>query len=449
MPIKCKLSISSLPLVFALLFYSSLGAQTEMPATHNDLERLFNESEVFPKIFTGFALYDPEEEAMIYTRNADKYFTPASNTKLFTFYTAQQVLGDSMPLLHYAKMGDTLVIWGTGNPLLLHPEFPEDTTVLSFLRSRPEQLLFSGHNFRDERFGPGWSWSDYRFNYQVERSPFPMYGNVVRFSRKRIASGFRTEPAHFGRHVVYNPELSGLRPRIVRREHSNIFEYNGRALSGLPFETSTPFRYAPTVIAALLSDTLGRPVRAVNLEDLALGSVASLHRPLPDTLYRRLMQESDNFIAEQLMLMCAQKLYGEQNADLAIQYARDSLLAESPDELVWRDGSGLSRYNLFTPRSIVHLLDHLYKELKPGRLKSILPAGGVSGTIENWYGHGNDPYVFAKTGTLSNKHCLSGLIVTKRGKNYLFSFMNNNYINGSSEVKREMEKVLEWIYDSL
>jgi len=27
--------------------------------------------------------------------------------------------------------------------------------------------------------------------------------------------------------------------------------------------------------------------------------------------------------------------------------------------------------------------------------------------------------------------------------------MNNNYINGSSEVKREMEKVLEWIYDSL
>jgi len=149
------------------------------------------------------------------------------------------------------------------------------------------------------------------------------------------------------------------------------------------------------------------------------------------------------------MLMCAQKLYGEQNADLAIQYARDSLLAESPDELVWRDGSGLSRYNLFTPRSIVHLLDHLYKELKPGRLKSILPAGGVSGTIENWYGHGNDPYVFAKTGTLSNKHCLSGLIVTKRGKNYLFSFMNNNYINGSSEVKREMEKVLEWIYDSL
>ena len=115
-----------------------------------------------------------------------------------------------------------------------------------------------------------------------------------------------------------------------------------------------------------------------------------------------------------------------------------------PDELLWYDGSGLSRYNMFTPRSLVTLLDGMLNEYGEQRLFDIFPAGGKSGTIERFYGD-IKPYVFAKTGTLRNNHCLSGYIKTDSGQTLIFSFMNNHYKDHSNEVKKEMEKVLRYI----
>ena len=161
------------------------------------------------------------------------------------------------------------------------------------------------------------------------------------------------------------------------------------------------------------------------------------------------MQESDNFIGEQLLLSCSAKLFnGQLSSEQTIAYALDSLLADLPDPIRWVDGSGLSRYNLFTPRSIIALLHKLYQEYPQDWLFSMLPNGGKSGTISGWYGGKDAPYVFAKTGTLSNKHCLSGYIKTNSGKVLLFSFMHNNYIGSSTPVKREMQQVLEWIWEN-
>lgn len=440
--------VKTLLLTALCLSAATLPAQEAKTADERAFQALIDESPVFSRIFTGFALYDPETDQHLYQKDADKYFTPASNTKLLTFYTALQVLGDSIPAMRYVITGDTLVFWGTGNPMFLHPEIPRDDTLFSFLKTHPKQLFFSPHNYDDERFGPGWSWRDYNYYYQVEKSPFPLYGNMVFFERKRIRDGFEVMPPYFKRHIAFNPAMDKDRPDIRRQEYANIFEYNAPAMTGIPFHRARPYRYEPAVVVALLSDTLSRPVRVLDLQALPPKYAQTIQAPLPDTLYRRLMQRSDNFVAEQLLLLVSEKLYGVQNTKRAIDYAQDSLFQDMPDKLVWVDGSGLSRYNLFTPRSIIRVLHKIYHALPRERLFSILPAGGVSGTIESWYGgtNGNAPYVFAKTGTLSNKHALSGYITTQSGKLLLFSFMHNNYVNGTNEVKEEMEKVLEWIY---
>src|SRR5690606_13012700 len=153
------------------------------------------------------------------------------------------------------------------------------------------------------------------------------------------------------------------------------------------------------------------------------------------------LQISDNFIAEQLLLMSSKVLSDTLKASIALDYMKANHLQDLPDRPIWRDGSGLSAYNKFTPRSVVRLLEKISEEVPQERLFQLLPAGGESGTIRNNY-KADEPYIYAKTGTISNVHALSGYLKTRSGKVLIFSFMNNNYTVPSAEIKVGMETIL-------
>jgi D-alanyl-D-alanine carboxypeptidase/D-alanyl-D-alanine-endopeptidase (penicillin-binding protein 4) len=154
---------------------------------------------------------------------------------------------------------------------------------------------------------------------------------------------------------------------------------------------------------------------------------------------------SDNFIAEQLLLQVSYKVNKTYSVQEAIHYAEENYLKGIPQEPRWVDGSGLSRYNLFTPSSIVFLLEKMYHEIPLQQLLDYFPVGGVSGTLKNWFSN-DTPYVFAKSGTLSNNYNLSGYLMTKKGTLLIFSYMNNHYKKPTSDIKKEMEIVLKEIY---
>jgi D-alanyl-D-alanine carboxypeptidase/D-alanyl-D-alanine-endopeptidase (penicillin-binding protein 4) len=97
---------------------------------------------------------------------------------------------------------------------------------------------------------------------------------------------------------------------------------------------------------------------------------------------------------------------------------------------------------------MVGLFEKLYRVVPDQMLFELLPTGGVSGTIENEY-KAETPYIFAKTGTMSNNHSLVGLIRGKSGRYFAFAFMNSNYPWKASLVRREMEKVLSDLRDML
>ncbi len=418
------------------------------PLVVEGLKVLVEGSPVFQRCFSGFSLYNPVEETFIYENDADKCYIPASNTKILTFWTAWNVLGDSIPALRYVIKGDSLIFWGTGNPTFLNPDLPVDSTVLVFLKTRPERLYFSTHNFEDDRYAPGWSWDNYNYDFQPERSPFPIYGNVAIFERKKVKSGFDAYPAYFSEKTKYNSRLRSSYPFIQRRIDSNLFEYNSRAMSGVPFRRKVPFRSSAQLVADLLSDTLHRPVQLVNAEGIEANQVYTISIPLTDTVYRKLMQDSDNFIAEHLLMACSDKLFGVINAKQAILYANEHIFKGLVNDCMWEDGSGLSRYNLFTPHSVTQVLYKLYQNIPSERLLSIFAAGGVRGTIKSWYGGKEKPYVYAKTGSLNGVHCLSGFVVTKTNHVLIFSFMHNNFSFGSDALKVEMEKVLRYIAEN-
>ncbi len=413
--------------------------------TTSKLNLQLEKSTIFSKGFTGFALFDPEKREMLYEYNSDKYFTPTSNTKILTFYTSLRILGDSVPALQYSRQGDLTIIWGTGDPSFLNPRVQQNPQIFNFLKNVKGQLLYCPANFKDYRFGNGWMWDDFLSAYQAEKSPFPVYGNLIRFKLNGSWRAIDVLPAFLKNSLSYD-STSLSADFLKREEHDNLFTVNKKASRGKTTEWNLPLHYSGDFIAKVLADTLRRPVNVLDAALMPPADVTTIYSIHTDSLYQLMMQNSDNLIAEQLLLLCSWQLDGSLNTDKAIKYSIKNLMAGLPDELQWEDGSGLSRYNLITPRSLVNVLYRIYQAVPRSRLLNIFPAGGVSGTISSRYRNGDSPFVFAKTGTLANNQALSGYLITQKGKLLIFSFMHNNFKSGANTVKDEMEQVLREIY---
>jgi serine-type D-Ala-D-Ala carboxypeptidase/endopeptidase (penicillin-binding protein 4) len=408
--------------LFCLLLVATLAFSCS-PVSKKELNRTFRKTEADFKDHTGFMLYDQNENKTIYEYNAAVYFTPASNIKILTLYTSLKILGDSVPGLRYVVRGDSLIFWGTGDPSFLYRNAYSNDRVYSFLKLTDKNLFLSTSNFNATHYGPGWAWDDYADSYSVERSPFPVYGNL--FSIKGNGTAMEIEPPFFMRYLTPGGQAERA---SATRNLDNI-----------------PFKVNPTLTSQLLTDTLKK---SVQLTDITMPGNAKLLNSIPvDSLYRVLMQDSDNFIAEQLLLLCSGIISDTLRSEIAIQYSQKTFMQNLTDKPIWVDGSGLSRYNLLTPRSTVQLWKEIYSLMPRERLFSLLATGGKSGTIRNWY-NGDKPYVFGKTGSLMHNHCLSGYLVTRSGKTLIFSFMNSNFTASVNDVRKNMQSILNLIYEN-
>ena len=150
---------------------------------------------------------------------------------------------------------------------------------------------------------------------------------------------------------------------------------------------------------------------------------------------------SDNFIAEQLLLQVGKKVDTVYSVKKAINYSLDKYLQGIPQIPRWVDGSGLSRYNLFTPESFVFLLSKMYREIPQEKLFGYFPEDEDSNTGKN-----NKAIVYTKSGVMSNMYNLSGYLITKNGKVLIFSYMNNHYRGSSKGRKDEINELLELLY---
>ncbi|RAI91681.1 D-alanyl-D-alanine carboxypeptidase [Algoriphagus yeomjeoni] len=412
-----------------LFFFNSSFAQLSKNQ-YIKLESALGETSFFNGHLTGFMLYDLDSQLVLYEKNSHQRFIPASTTKLFTLFSSLIVLNDSTQTLRYTTEGKTIKIWGSGDPSwkykeLYQPDFQEFLAPF-------DQVIFSDANMMSPAFGYGWQWDDYYYNYSAERSSLPIFGNLVQV--KKVGNAPRVFPPIFQESVY--PTSRTIR-ELERDFHTNKFYYNPNNFRAR--EEFIPFIYSPELFVKLASDATGK--QWIYQPD----SLPTIHKewraaPLFPIL-KEMMLESDNFLAEQLMLMVSDRLFQRLDTERAIEFMLKTYLFDLPDAPQWVDGSGLSRHDLITPRSMVALFEKIYRMMPDQQLFELLPIGGRSGTLENSY-QADSPYIFAKTGTMSNNHSLVGLIKGKSGRYYCFAFMNSNYPWKASEVRREMEKVM-------
>ena len=410
----------------------------------NKVKKEFTNSKIINQYQVGFALFDMSKKEMIYQRDADKYFTPASNTKLFTYYAGLKMVPDSIASMRYVERGDSLIFWGTGDPSFLHTQL-KGTNAFKLLSETKKQLFFAPGRYTGNFYGNGWAWDDYNEYYQAEINELPLFDNMVLITAKDEGD-MQILPHTFATCFVKDSLTKTPVFTVTRDLNANVFNYSDVKIKA-KYAQQVPYRVSRSVTANLLADTLNKYVGIVNMK--MPPDARTIYNTKSDSVFKHMLLPSDNFIAEQLLLVYANKLGYELNTTKVINYITTNYLSALPDKPRWVDGSGLSRGNLFTPRDMVKLLELIHAEVNDqDKLFSMLPAGGKTGTLKNAYPKTDNPFVFGKTGTLSGVHNQSGYVTTKKGKTFIFSFMNNSYVLPTADIRKEMVRMMTYIHDN-
>ena len=434
-------------LLLAVLQFSACSVQQKLQKAAN---QNIIEASNLSGAHIGIHVFDPASNTNLFSYQSNKYFVPASNTKIVTCFAALQYLGDSVAAAQILATDSGMHVFATGDPTYLQPEYASHP-LLSVLKNANKIYLHTP-SFTAKPFGQGWSWDDYDASYMPSRSAFPMYGNVVRYAKN--GGQMTVSPSYFKDSTKGLQSIINKGFGVSRQMANNQFlvqpSSGNTTLEEIPYRTSNWTTASLSLEASLLSEALGgTKVVAVDPSNKLNTSVATTtiySRPL-DSLLKPLMHRSDNFYAEQALLMVGKGLHQSFDDKKTIAYLLANDLADLAQKPSWVDGSGLSRYNLFTPENFTSILHKMYKSYSFERLQNIFPTGGeVGGTLSSNYKNLNGK-IFAKTGTLSGQVALSGYLITKKGKTLIFSVLVNNHTTTAAGVRKAVEQFIQVLYN--
>ena len=423
------------PIFFLFFISANLFAQVNDDA----LNDLINDTTVRTGI-AGISIYEPATGNYLYNYNADNNFTPASNTKLFALYAGMKYLGDSLVGLRYKKEKNGINIYPTGDPTFLHPDF-KTQKVFTFLKSQ-NNIQYNTQQFCNY-LGAGWVWNDYIDDYMAPRSEMPIYGNLITISQtskgyKVIPSFVKVKPMGYKNQFTDNVDYP-----LYKNFDGNELFLNATKKPKAGEITPIPLSIKYNEIPFYLDDTLHKKIILTKDTKVAwknVDSIQSIYSQPADTLYKIMMSRSDNFFAEQTLLMASNELLGYMSDEKMIDTLLKTELKNIPTKPKWVDGSGLSRYNLFSPKDFIFLLDKMKNEFGMERMTKILLTGN-KGTLTNYYVK-EQGFIFAKTGTVSGVVALSGYLYTKTNKLLEFSVLINNFNGSPRAVRRAIERFL-------
>jgi len=391
---------------------------------------MLSKMEALNKSHVAISISTLESSKPIVSYQEDHYMTPASNIKLLTFLASLESF-DSLPALYYQDKDSVTHFKSTGYPLLLHPFYP-DLELYSFLKGK-NYLVYHKPKSKLKPQGSGWSWDDYPHYFASEISPFPIYGNVIQGFGESINPNF--VPNGFETHPTNNSSAANL----VREQFKNRFHYNYEKWN-LKDTLYQPFITSDDLFIRLLRDNLNLPVSFSTQSKRPEWGL--LYTNQEGKLYKALLQDSDNGIAESLLVMISQKRFDEMNIERAIDTLKFQWRNWLPDPLEWVDGSGVSRYNMVTPRALVAVLKKIYEKAGFQNIKNYFPSGFIKGNRSAAIKKYDLKNVYAKTGTLRHNHNLSGYWVSPNENIYVFSVMVNHHISPKSEVRDAMRQLL-------
>jgi len=425
----------------------------------------------FSSAFWGVMIKSLKTGEVIYRRNSDKLFTPASNMKLFTSAAASLILGANYKyqtsffangeFLRGTLKGD-LIIQGSGDPTFsdrfysgsLTKAFENwaDTLKAKGIYEITGDIYGDDSFFDNLGFGKGWS-LDYESSWFASPSGALSFDdNIIEISidpsdnnfPAKIAIRPDTKYVTIIPKVITADESAESNVKISRARGSNVITVSGQIAQGSKtiidhVSISNPTMYFLTVFTEVMRER-GIIVRGnlARLDDaeksIDQNNLIPIfkHTSVPLRLILREMNKnSNNFYAEQILKTIGLEENDFGTVDNGVRACKNLFndMGINSESMIMADGSGLSRLNLVTPRQIVNLLTYMYKHEEFEKYYESLPIAGVDGTmIDRMKRTVAENNVHAKPGFNEFVSSLSGYLKTTSGEPMVFSIIVNNYL---------------------
>lgn len=470
----------------------SPSASSALPAARTRISSILARS-ALRRGSVGVKIISLDSGEVVYERDAEKYFMPASNMKSFTVAAALDTLGPDFRFLTsiYAAekpgpdgviKGD-LIVFGRGDPSFSW-RFSDGDWYAAIDRLADEIIAagvrrIEGNLVGDDSFhkgGPvpsGWELDDLQWYYGAEVSALSVNDNVVVMKVKPGPEGeapeVTFEPSSMLFRVI-NSARSVKRgePKtfsIEKKVGENIYEVSGAIPQEDPgFSGSITISRPAEVFADLLKQRLelkgvvtkgravgaGRKAHGGDVLDVS-GLVEIVAHPSPplSIIAQNLMKPSQNMYTE-LLLRSMGEIAGERSSSMDSDEKGKaiikSLLAKAGvagDSVVQYDASGMSRHNLITPNASAMLYKYMDSVPYAVFWRNSLTIGGVDGTLRNRFKDtATTSDIRGKTGTLDQVSALSGYVTSKAGERFAFSVITNGIPSAGLRVSTIDEIVL-------
>lgn len=434
---------------------------------------------------------------LIYGRNADRLFIPASNTKLVVSAVATAMLGPDFtvrtslygagPVVDGELRGD-LVLYGRGDPTFSKRCYDIDDSRAGVCDTDPAakfrdlarqlrergvlriagDLVGDGSYFDGELVHPAWETYDLNWWYAAPVSGLGFNDNAVDLVieaadsgevQPRISLGPDVGVATLDNHALIGPRGTPRTFDVIRSRDGDRYVASGLVPVGADRRTESAAVIDPDHFAALalrrelLAEgivVLGAIRSTIDSTDFAvaratppLAEVAS--RPLRDWVFP-VLNTSQNWFAEMLLKQLGRRFGSGGSWSEGIKVERrfliDSVAIDST-QFALVDASGLASNNLVSPLAFARLLAWMRKHPTYEAFAAGLPQSGATGSLRRRFtGTPLEGRVRAKTGSISRVNTLSGYVERADGEVLIFSIQANHHTLGSSRMIPAIDSVV-------
>jgi D-alanyl-D-alanine carboxypeptidase/D-alanyl-D-alanine-endopeptidase (penicillin-binding protein 4) len=343
--------------------------------------------------------------------------------------------------------------------------------------------------FHGPEFGSGWAWDDLESYYGAEISPLTINDNALPVMVKpgekagarcglSVGAGMCGADGPSGTPALASFLIFSNRTETVeagqrrtisfyRPLNGNIVYVSGRMpKDGADFVEDVPVHNPAGLFLVFFKEALARAgikvggklrtadwlERQVHPLDCGqMVEVGFMESPPLNEVAREIEKPSQNLYTDLLLAHVGETLRarnGSERGGAAEAASADEVLSRETSEskgirelnrflaevgiargqVLFEEGSGLSRNNLTTPNATVALLQFMSRHKCASAYLDALPIAGVDGTLKSrmkgTVAAGN---ARAKTGTLRWANSLSGYVTTASGQRLVFSLMLNRY----------------------